>query len=235
MHLTVAGGGRRTALGGTLPKSSAASLLPPRPQPGGSCTRSTRRRVRAAVRASLAELSRLPSGEGGTALFWTAYASSGALTALLLLRHLMSWHPRVEKRRREVPWVYVKKGTDAFLTPLRALLESHAPELQERLSARLTTVDKRPEWTGGVDLSPVLALCFLRIVTEGLQPDTPLFPLGLPSGGETALVQLIMTQELALITAWAAICAYPLSIPPHPLSDAAVRAQSCAGAPSSKP
>ena len=158
------------------------------------------------MRASLAELG---SGEAGTALFWTAYASSGALTALRLLRHLMSWHPRVEKRRREVPWVYVKSSTDALLTPLRAVLESHAPELQERLSARLTTVDKRPEWTGGVDLSPVLALCLLRIVTEGLQPDTPLFAMGLPSGGETALVQLIMTQELALITAWGAICAYP--------------------------
>jgi hypothetical protein len=30
-------------------------------------------------------------------------------------RHLMSWHPRVERARREVPWVYLKRATDPLL------------------------------------------------------------------------------------------------------------------------
>jgi hypothetical protein len=27
----------------------------------------------------------------------------------------MSWHPRVERARREVPWVYLKRATDPLL------------------------------------------------------------------------------------------------------------------------
>ncbi len=144
----------------------------------------------------------------------------------------MSWHPQVEKRRRELPWAYVKHGTDALLTPLRAVLESHAAKAQARLSnaRQLSTTDRRPAWTEGVDISPVVALCILRCLDELLQPASPLWHGELPPGGETALEQLIMFQELSLIIAWGAICALQHACASvRSLSDAHA-SQSCAGA-----
>jgi hypothetical protein len=46
--------------------------------------------------------------------------------ALLCARHLMSWHPRVERARREVPWLYLKRATDPLLgaQPFRCVRRS---------------------------------------------------------------------------------------------------------------
>jgi hypothetical protein len=72
---------------------------------------------------------------------------------------------------------------------------------------RITTVDRRPEWSLGVDIAPVAALSVLRCGVELLQPYAHLLRLPPPAlpGAQAALEALTTSQEVALLGAWAAI------------------------------
>lgn len=109
--------------------------------------------------ASLGAAAASPPTDAGVPLFLVLLACSASLTALLSARFTMSWFPRVERLRHEAPYVYLKRSTDWVLAPLRAVLDTRDTAA---LGRRITTVDRRPEWAGGVDASPVAALCILR-------------------------------------------------------------------------
>jgi hypothetical protein len=71
---------------------------------------------------------------------------------------------------------------------------------------RITTTDRRPEWSSGVDISPVVLLALLRCADEFLQPYAHLLPpLHALPGAHAALEALTTSQEVALLGAWAAI------------------------------
>jgi hypothetical protein len=101
----------------------------------------------------------------------------------------MSWFPRVERQRREVPWVYLKRSTDPLLSaptnvlpacllyaarvldapfrcsgaaPLRAVVDTADVSARMAHDRPVSTVDRRPKWSGGVDIAPVVGICFLR-------------------------------------------------------------------------
>ena len=71
--------------------------------------------------------------------------------------------------------------------------------------AKITTVDRRPEWSAGVDISPVAALCILRCADELLFNPAALEPHGVLPVLQAALEALTTYQDVALFCAWSCI------------------------------
>lgn len=124
---------------------------------------------------------------------------AASLSALLVARHLMSWHPRVERDRHVMPWLAIKRATDPVCSPFRALLDTAPVDDILSASRRPTTVDRRPAWTEGVDTSSLAALAVLRLACEPLRIALE------PADGLAR--QVIVFQELSLLLSWCAVYA----------------------------
>ena len=71
--------------------------------------------------------------------------------------------------------------------------------------AKITTVDRRPKWSDGVDVTPVAALCILRCADELLFNPAALEPHGVLPVLQAALEALTTYQDVALFCAWSCI------------------------------
>ncbi len=113
---------------------------------------------------------------------------------------------------------------------MRAVVDTADVSARMAHDRPVSTVDRRPEWSGGVDIAPVVGICFLRcacctmsgavcamlccssclsvrtcsIMDAFVDPQAHLLPTP-PPGAQAALDALTTCQDVALLAAWAAI------------------------------